>query len=377
MDLQTIGERIEACHYKTAWQYMDDMRLMFSNACYFNRPGSYHHRYAQRVEAWWTPRMEAMMVETLAHHRYCCGKYRQLSAEIFRCRAATCFIQHGASYFRYNIDVDNSVVYCVVRCTAVGQRLTLKAAHRKPSTLIPPSSRKASPRASFLQNHFHKLDDKFTIQKYPGDTSEEITLTKDIFSKAKHNEDLTPERVSRSLGRRVFAGAACLAFAHACQIISTFVFSLHIYQFVTCTRCGRDDHEVCVLHVPYTGEVYVCLSCRVQAGECQDPVQAAADACRQCGCRKNGIVADDLLKDPSDQVVDELVGSKRPHKVPGMLSSLKAEKDDPDNAVGMHMHGRPPPQTPPLATNIKRRLCKSCRFPQPPSSHRARGKGSG
>jgi len=129
-----------------------------------------------------------------------------------------------------------------------------------------------------------------------------------------------------------------------------------------------------VLHVPYTGEAYVCLSCRVQAAECQDPVQAAADACRQCGCRKNGIVADDLLKDPSDEVVHELVGSKRPHKVPGMLSSLKAETDDTDDTVGIHVQGRPSPQMPPLTTDIKRHLCKSCRFPLPPSRHRARGK---
>lgn len=41
------------------------MRLMLDNALSFNRPGSFHHRYAIRLRNWWAARVECMMVQTL------------------------------------------------------------------------------------------------------------------------------------------------------------------------------------------------------------------------------------------------------------------------------------------------------------------------
>lgn len=47
------------------------------------------------------------------------------------------------------------------------------------------------------QNHFQRLDEKFTISRYAGDTGEELKLRKSMFVKTKHNEAPTPERVCR------------------------------------------------------------------------------------------------------------------------------------------------------------------------------------
>lgn len=41
------------------------MRLMLDNALAFNRPGTFHHRYATRLRNWWLPRVEKLMLETL------------------------------------------------------------------------------------------------------------------------------------------------------------------------------------------------------------------------------------------------------------------------------------------------------------------------
>jgi hypothetical protein len=45
------------------------MHLMFSNCLAFNKPGSYHHRYAQAMQEWWLPNLRTLMLQTLGMSR--------------------------------------------------------------------------------------------------------------------------------------------------------------------------------------------------------------------------------------------------------------------------------------------------------------------
>ena len=96
------------------------MHLMIENCLAFNKIASYHNKYALTFRTWWLPEMDKLMLEELgrlacarctaiafvyhsyadncvgaAHHRYCCAQRRLLSAEVYRCRGGTCFIQVG------------------------------------------------------------------------------------------------------------------------------------------------------------------------------------------------------------------------------------------------------------------------------------------
>ena len=127
---------------------------MFDNALLYNRKGSYHHRYSQRVRhgmlrtycidqahrqqilQYWEPRAEELLLVTLRRFNHCCGGRRLYSGMPYRCRAGTCFIQvcrvsypatgligqHGTSYWLHVLedsDGREEFIYCQVWLLAV------------------------------------------------------------------------------------------------------------------------------------------------------------------------------------------------------------------------------------------------------------------
>eukprot|EP00045_Choanoeca_perplexa_P015690 m.200708 g.200708 ORF g.200708 m.200708 type:complete len:1643 (+) comp17055_c0_seq1:162-5090(+) len=157
MDLQTIGKKLEARAYTSIWQYMDDMHLMFENCLLFNKVASYHNKYALAFRAWWLPEIEKVMLEELAHHRYCCAQRRLLSAEVYRCRGGTCFIQHGSHYYLHDLGDGETVIYCTA--------------------------------------HFNKLQDEFVLARYGNGTGGDLELAKPMFKRIKHAHNLLPEKL--------------------------------------------------------------------------------------------------------------------------------------------------------------------------------------
>eukprot|EP00911_Craspedida_sp_UC1_P000085 UC1_evm1s71 len=184
MDLSRIGAKIASRSYGSAWEYLEDMWLMLDNCCFFNRPGSFHHRYASRLRNMWSPWAERLMTHTLAGHDYCCGRRRYLSGVSYRCRGGTCFVKYGAQYWHYQLDNDEELIYC--------------------------------------QSHYAKLPAEVTLPRYGNGTGGDITFYKADLVRRKHNTPLVEERM------------------------------------VSCERCGRRHHEICVMYNMYTGAPYIC-----------------------------------------------------------------------------------------------------------------------
>lgn len=158
MDLSIISTKIDSREYATAWDYIDDMWLIFDNAVTFNRPGSFHNKYAHKFIKTWSPKMTEIMEVGLASHNYCCGKRRQLTAVAYRCRAATCFVKYGCTYWFYDPkDGDDEVIFC--------------------------------------QAHYQKLPPEVVLPRYSNGTGPDIKINKLKFSRAKHNTPLIPERL--------------------------------------------------------------------------------------------------------------------------------------------------------------------------------------
>jgi len=85
---------------------------MLDNCFFFNKAGSFHHRYATRLRNLWSPWAERLMTRTLSHHGYCCGERRYLSGMSYRCRGGTCFIKYGSQYWYYPMENDEDLVFC-------------------------------------------------------------------------------------------------------------------------------------------------------------------------------------------------------------------------------------------------------------------------
>lgn len=71
IDLSIIGGKIEQQSYANAWEYLEDMHLMFDNALLYNKAGSFHHRYAQTMKEWWVPRASSFITEELGNFMFC------------------------------------------------------------------------------------------------------------------------------------------------------------------------------------------------------------------------------------------------------------------------------------------------------------------
>eukprot|EP00041_Stephanoeca_diplocostata_P024995 m.644358 g.644358 ORF g.644358 m.644358 type:complete len:981 (+) comp22648_c0_seq2:318-3260(+) len=158
MDLSKIGRRIRNGTYTSAWKYLDDMHLMLENCMLYNKAGTFHNRYANKILKIWQPRAEEMLLETLAYHNYCCGKRRVLSGFSYRCRGATCFIKYGCVYWYYDPeDGDDDIIFC--------------------------------------QSHYQRLSHEITMPRFGNGTGGDITFKKDDLVRAKHNTPLVPERL--------------------------------------------------------------------------------------------------------------------------------------------------------------------------------------
>jgi len=135
------------------------VHLMIDNALLFNKPGTFHNKYAQRLQKFWVTRAEEMMVTTLASHNYCCGRRRRLSGHSYRCRGATCFVKYGCVYWYYDPqDGEDAVVYC--------------------------------------QAHYAKLrDPEVVIPRFGNGTGGEIRFHKSQLIRTKHNTPLVEEKI--------------------------------------------------------------------------------------------------------------------------------------------------------------------------------------
>lgn len=134
------------------------MHLMLDNCLLFNKPGSYHNRYAQKLLKWWQPKAETMTLRTLQHHGYCCGKRRQLSGISYRCRGGTCFIRYGCVYWHYSPgDNEDDIIFC--------------------------------------QSHYQRLGHEVTMPRFGNGTGDEITFKKSMLKRGKHNTPLVPENI--------------------------------------------------------------------------------------------------------------------------------------------------------------------------------------
>eukprot|EP00053_Salpingoeca_punica_P016040 m.149576 g.149576 ORF g.149576 m.149576 type:complete len:860 (+) comp16861_c0_seq1:139-2718(+) len=155
MDLGKIGRNIRENVYKSAWEFMDDVWLMIDNCLFFNRPGSYHNRYAIRLSKIWEPLMSKCIRETLASHNYCCGERRLFSGISYRCRGGTCFIKYGSQYWYYTPEEGEDIFFC--------------------------------------QTHYQKLPAEVRVSRYGNGTGDEIKFFKHELLRAKHNTSLVPE----------------------------------------------------------------------------------------------------------------------------------------------------------------------------------------
>eukprot|EP00051_Salpingoeca_urceolata_P006290 m.83380 g.83380 ORF g.83380 m.83380 type:complete len:1007 (-) comp14764_c1_seq3:89-3109(-) len=155
IDLSIIGGKIDACAYPTAWEYLDDMWLMFDNCFIYNRPGSFHHRYASKLCKTWQPLVESLMTYTLAAHGYCCGQRRRLAGVSYRCRGGTCFVKYGHQYWRYKVADDEYIIFC--------------------------------------PGHYQKLPAEVVLPRYANGTGDEIRFSKTELVRMKHNTPLAKE----------------------------------------------------------------------------------------------------------------------------------------------------------------------------------------
>lgn len=204
MDLTTIEENIRSGQYKTAWGYLRHMHLMIDNALFFNKPGTFVNKYAQRIQKFWVSRAEEMMMTTLSSHNYCCGRRRRLSGHSYRCRGATCFVKYGCVYWFYDPEDDeDAIVYC--------------------------------------QSHYQKLAQEVVIPRFGNGTGGDIKFDKSKLLRTKHNTPLVEEK------------------------------------FVTCKRCGQEDHEICKQHLSFLGKDYYCDRCREATGTPEPPIQSPRD----------------------------------------------------------------------------------------------------
>lgn len=117
---------------------------MLDNALLFNKAGTFHNKYAQRLLKFWTARAEQMITEKLTHHNYCCGKRRLLSGHSYRCRGATCFIKYGCVYWYYDPkDGEDDIIYCQAHYQKLSPQVEIPrygngASQITPSLLPPP-----------------------------------------------------------------------------------------------------------------------------------------------------------------------------------------------------------------------------------------------
>ena len=122
-----------------------------------------------------------------------------------------------------------------------------------------------------VKAHFNKLGETFRIPRYGNGTGGELSLKKSQFKKTKHKPPLLKEKV------------------------------------VVCQHCGREEHEVCVLHVSYAGQPHVCLACQERRGAVsRNPVpwRARDLPCSDMAAAIAQELQDDLPRDfPSNIVV--------------------------------------------------------------------------
>eukprot|EP00039_Didymoeca_costata_P016272 m.287898 g.287898 ORF g.287898 m.287898 type:complete len:900 (+) comp16368_c0_seq19:280-2979(+) len=194
MDLSTIEKKIIRLEYKSAWKYLDDMHLMINNALAFNKPGSFHNKYAQKLQKYWVPKAEEMMLKTLASHDYCCGRKRLLSGHAYRCRGATCFIKYGCVYWYYDPqDGEDEILYC--------------------------------------QAHYAKLSVEITIPRFGNGTGGDITFLKSQLKRAKHNTPLVGEKL-----------VECVSCGHEAHEICRMYNSYRSEPY-KCEKCMKDANE--------------------------------------------------------------------------------------------------------------------------------------
>lgn len=281
IDLSIIGRKIEREAYRTVWDYMDDMWLMFENATTFNPPGTFHNRYSQRVSKFWMPRMERYIQTRLPHHQYCCGRRRRLSRLAYRCRGGTCFIRVSLWY----------TVVCV--CANV---CNLCPADVLPGSPQPPSAQHGSiyyyydldenDSIVFCHQHYSALPMDITMPRYGNGTGDEIS-----FSKLE---------LTRFVSSRLHTYTHCIHTSFSLSHSPTFLYDLgeprtwmcaenfnnrakhnapHVLErFVECTRCKWKDHEICRRYNRYKQEDYMCCKCEKELGcesriVCADPAE--------------------------------------------------------------------------------------------------------
>lgn len=160
IDSSIIGQKIIDNQYKSAWEYIEDMSLMFENALAYNRRGSFHNRYAYRLQTLFTKKAEELLLMRLRSHHYCCGTRRLLSGVSYRCRAATCFIQYGSFYWQY-ILVDGE----------------------------------EQEEFSFCQIHYSKLAKDIVLPRYLNGTGGDIKFQKAQLVRLRHNTPLVQENL--------------------------------------------------------------------------------------------------------------------------------------------------------------------------------------
>lgn len=187
---------------------------MFDNALLYNRPGTFHNKYAQNMLKNWLPRIRAVMTETLGMGRcagapppcpsgpanppssahaapfhYCCGERRRLSGFTYRCRGGTCFVRYGISFWRFDPDDgEDEIIFCQVSRALPSRR----------AASLGPQTWRADPLLVTVQSHYQRLAPTITIPRFGNGSGDDISFPKEALTKCGDGET-TPTHAARSL----------------------------------------------------------------------------------------------------------------------------------------------------------------------------------
>ncbi|CAG0896189.1 unnamed protein product [Cyprideis torosa] len=135
IDLSTIRRKLDTGVYKNAWEYVDDVWLMFENAWLYNRKTSKVYKYCTRLSEVFEQEIDPVM-QSLG---YCCGRKYIFSPQVLCCYGngnKICSIPRDAKYWCYQGRLEYT--FCQ-KCFSefTGENITLGEDPSNPETTLP------------------------------------------------------------------------------------------------------------------------------------------------------------------------------------------------------------------------------------------------
>ncbi|KAF0990936.1 hypothetical protein HZS_1386, partial [Henneguya salminicola] len=106
MDFSTIADKLSNYKYKSIWDVIYDINLVFDNAYLYNKKNTRVHKGAVKLSAVF----EAFSFNFMKSHLYCCNKRFVYSLQVLYCNSKDfCVIPCNGNYYR----LDDKIHFCV------------------------------------------------------------------------------------------------------------------------------------------------------------------------------------------------------------------------------------------------------------------------